>query len=141
VAVVDGADTLADDVAADFLRRQLLERRGDGFHRTVDVALDDDLELVELAGLDLIVKLIERDVALLAHLAILGGHAAALGHFAGFAFVADDDEGVAGLRRAFHAQDLHGGRRAGFVAGLAALVEDGAHLAGPDAGDEYVADA
>ena len=104
------------------------------------VGLEDDPELLGLAGLDLAVEVLERRAA--AALAALGGElgAAGLDGGAGGLLVGDDAQDVAGLGHLGQAEDQRRGRRAGLLDPLAVLVLERAHAAERLADDDDVAD-
>ena len=62
----DRADAGVQHANLDLVVRQLLQRVRQHFGRAADVGLEDDVELLDLAFLQLIVQLIERDAAGLA---------------------------------------------------------------------------
>ncbi len=64
----------------DLLVRQFLQRIRQDLGGAADVGLEDDVQLLGLAFLQLIVKLVERDAVGLGH-----------GRFARFGFAVDDD--------------------------------------------------
>ena len=98
VVVGDVAGALVEDVEPDLLLVELLERVGDRAERAGHVGLEDDPQLLGLAGLDLRVEVLERGPT--APLPALGGVGglAALDHRPGFLVVADDAQDVAGRR-------------------------------------------
>ena len=53
IGFVDRADTRMDDAHAHFLVRQLFERSLDGLGRALHVCLDDEVQLLHLAFLQL----------------------------------------------------------------------------------------
>ena len=60
VRLGDAADAGGDDVDADLLGRQLGERVRERLGRALHVGLEDDLELLDLALLDLVEDVLER---------------------------------------------------------------------------------
>ena len=141
VALVDGADGAAQHADADLVVGKLLHHVGQHFGRSADVGLQDDVELLDLAFLQLLVELFQR-------------HAAALGHgdVARLGFAIDDDlfglggigdhlEHIADLGQRIQTQHFHRHGGFGFADGSAAIVEHGADFAEHRAADEIVADA
>ena len=104
------------------------------------VGLEDDPELLGLAGLDLAVEVLERRPA--AALAGLGrGRGLArLDHRPGFLLVGDDPQDVAGLGHVGQAEDDGGGRRPGLGDPLARRVLERPDLAVGLTDDDHVAD-
>ena len=63
VVVGDVAGALAQDVDAHLVGLDLVQRVDDGAQRALDVGLEDDPQLLGLAGLDLAVQVLERGAA------------------------------------------------------------------------------
>ncbi|CAM5259252.1 hypothetical protein SVIOM342S_06517 [Streptomyces violaceorubidus] len=105
------------DADVDLFADVELEQRGlEGLDGTGSVALDDQVELLDHAGLERLVQVLQGDAARLRGergVALAGG--ALLGDLAGRAVLVDDEEVVAGARDVGEAEDQDGGRRAGFV--------------------------
>src|SRR5579872_479862 len=139
VAFVDAADRGMQHAHRDLRRAEALERRVDRLERALHVRFDHDGEFLGRAGRDLREHLLERAAA--------GGGGGLLaaqplpifGDVARRGFAVDDDEIVAGKRRAGEAQHLHRRCRAGRCDGLAAIVDQGAYAAPFAAGDEDIA--
>ncbi len=112
---------------------------GDDLDRTLHVALDDEVEVLHAGLLDLLGEAFERDAGALGELRFALLHLAVLGDALGLVAVRHDQEGVAGIRHAFEAEDLDRCGRAGFGDGAAAIVEHGADLAEGVADDVAVA--
>src|SRR5436309_8386185 len=107
VALVDGADRGVDDLQLHLLGRELLERLRQRLHRALHVRLEDEPQLLDLAGLDLLLQAFQRDAG--------GGLARALGPVGAhgrdlprLALVGDADENVARRRYAAEAVDFDG---------------------------------
>ena len=98
VVVGDVAGALEQDVEADLLLVELLQRVGDGAQRAGHVRLEDDPQLLGLAGLDLAVQVLERRAAAAVAGLVGGFELARLDERAGFLLVADDAQDVAGGR-------------------------------------------
>ena len=140
VGLVDRADGGVDDADADFLVGELLERRLDRLGAALDVGLDDDVEVLDLALVDACEQILERD--------LLGG-AGIRGHFGlllaflhkltRHAFVVDGVEDVARVRYLAHAGDLHRYGRAGLLDALALVADHRADAADGRAGDDDIA--
>ena len=105
VVVGDVAGALVEDVDPDLVLVELLEGVGDRAERARHVGLEDDPQLLGLAGLDLAVEVLERRPA--AALAALRGGLglAGLDHRPGGLLVGDDAQDVARLRHGRQAED------------------------------------
>ena len=118
-----------DDVDLHALLRELDERSRHRLDRTVNVALDDDVELLERTDGDAAADLVERHV-LLGHDALHALQLLALvGDFARRAVVVHHVERIARLRSAVETQHLHRGRGTRLGDLLAVLVEHRLHAA------------
>ena len=141
VVVGDVAGALVQDVEPDLVLVELLERVGDRAERARHVGLEDDPELLGLAGLDLAVEVLEGGAT--AALPALGGGRglARLDHRAGFLLVA---RRRAGCRRPAGTSDrprmTTARRRAGLGDALARVVLERADAAERLADDDDVAD-
>ncbi len=107
----------------------------------MNVRLDDDVELLDRALLELLVEVVQRD---LAH--VLGAlHPLELlplgADLAGALLVLGDVERVARVRQPVEAEDLHRRRGRRLLEAVALVVEQGPDAAGEDARHEGVADA
>src|SRR5690606_30273902 len=107
---------------------------------SLNVGLDHELELLDVAALEHLLELVEaaggRE----------GGRGAAdrlarLGDLLGLLLVDDLVENVAGLRQLLQTEDLHRGGRARLAGGLAAVVGERTHAAPSRARDDEVAGA
>ncbi len=78
VGLGDGADTGVQDLDADLLGRHAGERIGEHFDRTLHVALEDEVEVLDAGLLDLFGKTFERDARGLGELSFAGLHLAVL---------------------------------------------------------------
>ena len=112
---------------------------GDHLDRTLHVALDDDVEVLDAGLLDLFGEAFERDAAALGELRFALLHGAVAGDFLGAVAIGHDDEGVARIGHAFESEDFDRGGWAGFGDGTTAVVEHGADLAEGVADDVAVA--
>ena len=119
---------------------ELGDRRLD---RAADVALEDQVQILDGAFLQLGEEGLERDAALRALRELLGAQALAapLRERAGLAFVLDDTRELAGGRRRVEAENLDRRPRPGFLHLLAAVVVQRPHFAVRVAGDDRIADA
>src|SRR3954453_15892260 len=145
VVLGDRADTAADDADADLVlgadvdvEQRILER----LHRTGDVALEDQVELVDLTLLDAPQRILERHPA--PALGQLGEPLARLplvGDLAGHAVLGHCHEVVARTRHAGQTQHLHRPRRRRLVDLVAVLVEHRPDATVGVSGDDRVTDA
>ena len=124
---------------ANLLGGHALQRVGQHFDRTLHVALEDEVEVLDAGLLDLLGEAFERDAGALGELRLALLHLAVLGNALGLVAVRHDQEGVAGVRHAFETEDFDRGRRPGFGDGASAIVEHGADLAEGVADDVAVA--
>src|SRR3990172_8768364 len=140
VVVGDLAGALVEDVDLDLVRGQLAQGVGDRPERAGDVGLEDDPELLGLAGLDLPVEVLKgrSSAALSTPRGDLGP--AGLDQGPGFPLVGHDAEDVAGLGDLGQAEDDRGGRGTGLRNPLAELVLEGPDAAERLAHDDDVAD-
>src|SRR5699024_6922962 len=138
----DRADAAVDDAQVHALadldaQQRLLER----LHRAGGVALEDEVEGLDLALRHVLVDVLEADA--LAHLrerrGALGG-LALLGDLAGGARVLGDQDGVTGAGHRGQTEHLHRAGRARLGDRLAVLVEHRADAAVAAAADDRVAD-
>ena len=130
-----------DDIDLHRLLGELDERPGHGLDRTVDIALDDDVQFLERTDGDAASDFVERDV-LLGHDALHALQLLALvGDFARRTVVVHDVERIARLRSAVETQHLHGRGGPGDGDFLAVLVEHGLDAPGVGTREHDVADA
>ena len=143
VGLVDAADAGADDVDRDLVLGQLgdlvLERLGGAG----DVGLDEQVELLELARLDVLEDVLQRALAARAArvLLLLEALLALVGELARAAVVLDRADVLAGLGDAVEAERLDRIAGVGLLDALAGEVVHRAHAAPVGARDERVADA
>ena len=103
------------DADANLLGRHVGEVFGDDFDRTLHVALDDDVEVLDAGLLDLFGKAFERDAGALGELRFALLHLAVLCDALGLVAIGHDEEGIAGVGHSFQAEDLDGSGWAGFL--------------------------
>ena len=130
---------LVEDVDPDLLLVELLERVRDRTQRAGHVGLEDDPQLLGLAGLDLAVEVLEGR-ATAAIPALRGGRLCRLDHRAGFLVVLDDPQDVAGLGYLGQPEDHHRRGGAGLRDPLALVVLERTDAAERLADDDDVAD-
>ena len=127
-----------DDPDVHFLVGELLEGGFHRLHAALDVGLDDEGQLLPLAGLDLVEQILQAD---LLH---RGG---GLGPFLGLALlhqlpghtlVADCEEGGPGGGSLAEARDLHGDRGTRLRKAAAPVVQHGPHPAHGGAGNDNI---
>ena len=136
----DRADAAVQHRRLHLGRADLLDRVAQHFERALHVGLEHHGEILDLALFDLAEELLQRepgagrDEVLLARLLL-----AELDDAARLLFVADDLEGIAGLRDVGESGDFSGGRRTGLECTLAAIVAHRAHASPGRSRDEDVA--
>ena len=140
---VIAADAGVDDVDAHLGMLDLAELAEQRLDRSLHVALEDDVEILDDTLLQLREEALERDAALGALRELLAAKALGplLGEILGLALVLDDACELAGGRRPVEAEDLDGLAGTRLLDLLAHVVVERAHLAGCVAGDDRVADA
>src|SRR2546423_2242297 len=142
VGLGDGADAAVHDAQVHLLADVQLEQRVlQGLDRARAVTLDDEVELLDLTGLDDLLPVLDRDaLAGAGHGRVPLAGRAALGDLPGHAVLLDHQEGVAGAGDRGQAEHLHRTGRARLGDRLAVLVHHGAHPAVGVADDHGVAD-
>ena len=139
VALVDRADRTVDDAHADLVVGDLLQRGLDRLDAALHVRLDDDVQVLHLARLDLAEEILQRD---------LGDRRVGLGLFlrlalldqlARQALVGDGVEVRARARHLAEARDLHGNGRTRARELLALIVGHHTHTADRRARDDDIA--
>ncbi len=137
----DAAHAGVDDARRDLIGAKLVQRRGDGFHRPLHVALDDERELFLTGAGKLAHHLFERTARSGADgLQIANLADAILGDFTGAGLALHDGELIARLRSRVEAQHLHRHRGPGLAHMGALVVDQGAHPAPGPAGDHDLPD-
>ena len=129
VVLGDLSHGLADDVDLHLLRRELEERVGQCLHRSVGVALDDDVELVELSASDAVGNVAQREALLRAETLLALQLLALVGNLAGLLLRLEHVERVARRGRAVESEDDTGIGGSGLLDTLVALIEEGFDLA------------
>src|SRR5207248_5434180 len=121
----------------------LLQLRHGRLDRAVDVALDDEVQVLDAAGLHLREEVLEprAGLRLLRELLAAQPLAAQVREVAGLALVLDDAAELARGRRLVEAEDLDRLAGPGLADAVAAEGVQRAHLAPGVAGDDRVADA
>ena len=144
VVLGDPADAGVDHVDAHLGVLDLVELAHERLDRALDVALEDDVEVLHGAFLHPLEEGLERDALRLGALRELLAPeplGALLGEVLRLALVLDDAGELARRRRTVEAEDLDGLAGLGLLDLLAAVVVERAHLARGVAGDDRVADA
>ena len=127
-----------DDPDPDLLVGQLLQRSLDRLGGALDVRLDDDIQVLHLAGLDLAEQVLQRDLAHIVVQRALLLMLALLHQLTGHALVGHSMEVIARAGHLAHADDLHGDGGAGISDLLALVVGHGADAAHGSAGDDHI---
>ena len=130
-----------DDPHPDFGGGELFKRLLDGFGGALNVGLDDEGQLLDLALLDLAEEVFEGDLLVGLELLFLLLGAALFDQLAGEALVLDGVEDVARCGDLGHAGDLDRDGGAGFGDNLPAVVAHLTDAADRGAGDDDVAGA
>ncbi|NIY68662.1 xyloglucanase [Streptomyces malaysiensis] len=119
-----------------------LEQRGlESLHRTGRVALDDEVELLDLTGLEHLVQVLQGDPAgALGERRVPLAGGALLGDLAGGAVLVDDEEVVARAGHVGQTEHQDRGRRAGLLQRVPVVVEHRPDAAVRVADDHRVAD-
>ena len=128
-----------DRVDADLGLIHLVERVLKGLDGTLDVGLDDQVELLDLGVGDGLEEVLERHVLHAALLLDASLERALLGELARVAVVLEHAELVTGVGHGLQAQDLDGVGRTGLGDGAALGVEHGADAAIGEAGNQRIA--
>src|SRR6185503_773271 len=111
VALGDTADARLQNLHADLVGRKFVERALDRFRRSLHIGLEHDRKQALLAALARLEQLVES-LARTRRLTLLPAFAGAIfGDLARTRVGLDDNEFVAGFRRARESEDLHGCRR------------------------------
>ena len=131
-----------DDVHAHLGVLDLLELAEERLDRALDVALEDDVQVLHLAGLEVVVQRLERDAPPRALRELLAAEplCAHVRQMLRLALVLDDADELAGGGRMVEPEHLDGLARPRVLHLLAAVVVQRAHLAGRVACDRGVAD-
>src|SRR5205807_597064 len=137
IVLGDAADAGVDDVDPHLGMLDLRELRHDRLDRTLHIALDDDVQVLDGAGPDLLEELLERDAAcpLLRHRLAAQAFATLLRELARAALALDDAAELAGGRRLVEAEDLDRLARERLLDPLAAVVVERAYAPPGVAGD------
>ena len=139
VGLVDGAHAAVDDADADLVVAQLLQGGLHGLHAALHVGLDDEVQVLHLAGLDLTEQILQRHLGdRRVGLGLLLG-LALLHQLAGQLLVGHGVERSAGGRGLAEAGDLHGHAGARLGDALALVVDHGTDAAHGGARDDNVA--
>ena len=141
VAFRDGSDAGVDDLDAHLLGRHAGQRIGQHFHRSGDVALDDQGQVFDAGGANLLRQSFQRNSGTLGELGVALLHLAVLRNALGLVAIRNHKERVAGIRHGFEPQHFDRCRRAGFLNRLPAIVEHGADFAEGVAHDVAVVEA
>ena len=121
----------------------LLDLAEQRFDRALHIALQNDVEVLHLAGLEIVVQRLERDAAARALRELLAAEPlrADVREVLRLALVLDDAHVLAGCRRVVESEHLDGLARPRLDHLLAAIVVQRSHLSGRVAGDGSVAHA
>ena len=113
VVIADGSGASEKDADLDGIGAHLLEVVLEGLGRAVAIGLDDDVHVLDLAGVDEVVEVGKCHRGGARTFLGLLGKLALLGDFLGLAFLGEGHEFVPGAWDGAEANDRHGGARAG----------------------------
>ena len=140
IGLIYCADAAVDDLYAHFLICYLLKGSLDGLGRALNIGLDDDVEGLHLAGLDLTEQILEADLLVCAEGCVLLLDLALLNKFTGHALIGNGVEGVAGAGDLGHTGYLNGYGRSCFGYAHALVVYHRADTADSGTGNDYIAE-
>ncbi len=109
VAFGDGTDAGADDLDAHLLRGHADERVGEHLNRTGDIALDDERQVFDAGGANLLGEILEGHTRALGELRFALLHLAVLRNTLGLVAIGHNEERVAGVGHRFEAEDFDPG--------------------------------
>ena len=132
-------DGLVDDIDLHLVSGEFQQRVGEGFDRTVDITLDDNIEFLEVANGDTAANLVEGHVLLGAETLLALQLCTLGGDVLGFLLAFGDVEGVACLTGACETKEKHGLRGTGGHNLLVTLVVHGADTSADGTGNDGVA--
>src|SRR5205085_9788760 len=110
----------------DLVVGQLLQGIRQNFGRAADVGLEDDVEILNFAGLQLIVQLIERQAGVARHGYFARLHLAIHHDLLGLGRIGDRLERLAYVRNRLQAQYFDGSGWLGFANRFSTIIEHGA---------------
>src|SRR5680860_221155 len=140
IALVHRSDSLVDDGDAHLGELELVHGVRDGLDRARDVALDDQVQRLQLTRLDGAGELLQRQRLAVGELQPALARLAVGGDVTGRALVLDHAELIARVGHLVPAQDLHGTGGTRLGDGSSGVVEHRADLAVGAARDEVVTD-
>ena len=117
-----------DDDETDILCRKFFERGFERFGRTLQVRFDDDTEFFDVARVDRLVKIFERNFFDRARFFEAFQFLPFYRNFARVFFAFRHLERIARIRHTFNAEHFDGHGRRGFLNAFSAIVEHGPHV-------------
>src|SRR5699024_6918226 len=128
-----------DDLYSYIFVVELLQRGNDRADRALHVSLDDEVEVLDLALLNLAEELLQRGAGVSGQDLFSELGFSVFGDLPGDLVFLDDAEFVAGFRYVVEAEDFHRGSRSGLADGLSLVVGHQADFARAGAGDYALA--
>src|SRR5688572_26844701 len=140
VALRDRADRAVDHADPHFLSILVGHRLRQRLDRALDVALDDQVDRLDVAGLHRVEQVVQRHLAHRRELCLAGQRRTFFGDLAGAVDVVEDVEPIARAGEDVQPADDDRRARAGLLDHLAAVVDQAADAAVTGAGEDRVAD-
>ena len=128
-----------DDIDLNLVGRELDQRIAQRLNRTVHIALDDDIQFMEVAESQPSAHFVQRQHLLGTQALFALQLLTFVGNFAGFLIGIEHMEGVTGSRSTVQTQNQHRFGRSCLFETLVALVEHGLHLTIGSSGQHDVA--
>ena len=139
IAFADSADGAVDDTDTNLIIGELFKGLADGFHRALNIALDDNGQLQHLAFADVLEEVIQGDLLVPLEFLLFLLHAAFFHQLAGQLLILNGIEDIARGGDFGQTGDLHRAGGAGLLDLLALIVGHDTHTAHGGAGDNGLA--
>ena len=123
------ANSRTQNFQPNFFVRQFREQVAQHFHRSLHIALQDDVQFLGAGSLDLLCQPFERNAGTLRQHRLARFLFAIFRNAARFVAIRNHHKLIASLRQTFHAQNFHRRRRRSFLQHGPAIVKHGANFA------------